>query len=93
MKTQRRSAPRRFVHDHSLTLVSVLILSTWIMLYLWADPQTHLGGFYGNAIADWSGTVLIVLATKWLFEKGSTESKKYRGTLRTRCASFSSRIR
>ena len=40
------------------------------------DPETHLGGFYGNAIADWSGTVLIVLATKWLFEKGSTESRK-----------------
>jgi len=76
MKTPRRSALRRFVHDHSLTLVSVLILSTWIMLYLWANPQTHLGGFYGNAIADWSGVVLIVVATKWLFEKGSTESRK-----------------
>jgi hypothetical protein len=76
MGKQRHSAFRRFLHDHSLTLVSVLILSTWVILYRQADPQTHLGAFYGNAIADWSGTVLIVMATKWLCEKGSTESRK-----------------
>ena len=52
MHTQRRSALRHFVHDHSLTLVSVLILSTWIILYRMVDPQTHLGAFYGNAITD-----------------------------------------
>lgn len=76
MNKKRRSALLRFVHDHSLTLVSALILGTWIILYWWADPQTHLGAFYGNAVADWSGTVLIVMATKWLFEKGSSESRK-----------------
>jgi hypothetical protein len=75
MNRQRRSALRHFVHNHSLTLVSVLILGTWVILYRQADPRTHLGSFYGNAIADWSGTVLIVMATKWLFEKGSTESR------------------
>ncbi|MGE5710191.1 MAG: hypothetical protein ACM34B_08385 [Nitrospira sp.] len=75
MNRQRRSALRRFVHNHSLTLVSVLILGAWVILYRRADPQTHLGAFYGNAIADWSGTVLIVMATKWLFEKGSIESR------------------
>ena len=47
----------------------------WILLYRQADPETHLGAFYGNAIADWSGTLLIVMATKWLFEQGSTESR------------------
>ena len=76
MKTQRRSALRHFVHDHSLTLVSVLFLCTWIILYRRADAETHLGAFYGNAIADWSGTLLIVMATKWLFEQGSVESRK-----------------
>ena len=76
MGTQRQSAFRRFVHDHSLTLVSVLILSTWVILYRQADPQTHLGAFYGNAIADWSGVVVTVLATKYLYEKGSAESRK-----------------
>ena len=76
MNTQRRSAFRHFIHDHSLTLVSVLVLCLWIILYRDANPETHLGAFYGNAIADWSGTVLIVFATKWLFEKGSSESRK-----------------
>lgn len=76
MTTHRRHAIRRFLHDHSLTLVSLLVLGLWIILYRRADPETHIGAFYGNAIADWSGTVLIVMATKWLFEKGSTESKK-----------------
>ncbi|HZH48894.1 MAG TPA: hypothetical protein VFD86_03915 [Nitrospira sp.] len=76
MTTHRRHAIRRFLHDHSLTLVSLLVLGLWIILYRRADPETHVGAFYGNAIADWSGTVLIVMATKWLFERGSTESKK-----------------
>ncbi|HET7439636.1 MAG TPA: hypothetical protein VFJ56_09035 [Nitrospira sp.] len=76
MTTHRRHAIRRFLHDHSLTLVSLLVLGMWIILYRQADPETHIGAFYGNAIADWSGTVLIVMATKWLFERGSTESKK-----------------
>jgi len=76
MTTHRRHAIRRFLHDHSLTLVSLLVLGLWIILYQRADPETHVGAFYGNAIADWSGTVLIVMATKWLFERGSTESKK-----------------
>jgi hypothetical protein len=76
MTTHRRHAIPRFLHDHSLTLVSLLVLGLWIILYRRADPETHVGAFYGNAIADWSGTVLIVMATKWLFEKGSTESKK-----------------
>lgn len=76
MTTHRRHAIRRFLHDHSLTLVSLLVLGLWIILYRRADPETHVGAFYGNAIADWSGTVLIVMATKWLFERGSAESKK-----------------
>ncbi|HEV2172040.1 MAG TPA: hypothetical protein VGR71_00660 [Nitrospira sp.] len=76
MTTHRRHAIRRFLHDHSLTLVSLLLLGMWIILYRQEDPETHMGAFYGNAIADWSGTVLIVMATKWLFERGSTESKK-----------------
>jgi hypothetical protein len=76
MTTHHRHAIRRFLHDHSLTLMSLLVLGLWIILYQQADPETHVGAFYGNAIADWSGTVLIVMATKWLFERGSTESKK-----------------
>jgi hypothetical protein len=39
------------------------------------DPKTHLGAFFGNAIADWSGSVVIILGTKFLYEVGSPESR------------------
>ena len=56
-------------------MVAVGLLIVWIVGYRMLNPKTHLGAFFGNAIADWSGTVLIVMATKWLFEKGSVESR------------------
>jgi hypothetical protein len=61
---------------HSLGIAAVGILLLWIVLYLRADPSTHWGSFFGNAIADWSGVVMTVLATKWLFEQGSAESRQ-----------------
>lgn len=78
MSARRRSS---FWHRHSLTLVSSTILLLWIVLYTRASPQTHLGSFFGNAIADWSGMVMMVLGTKYLYEKGSAESKQPRGIL------------
>jgi hypothetical protein len=60
-------------HGLSLGVAAVLVL--WMVLYRGADPQTHLGGFYGNAIADWLGTLIIVIATKYLYEIGSAESR------------------
>jgi hypothetical protein len=65
-----------FLRRHSLSIVSSLILLTWILLYLRSDPNTHLGSFFGNAIADWTGMVVTVLATKWMYERGSAESLK-----------------
>src|SRR5437868_1121640 len=41
-----------FLHRHSLSLVSSLILLCWIVLYSRFDPDTHWGAFFGNAIAD-----------------------------------------
>lgn len=61
---------------HALSLVAVAILALWIALYTFADPRTHLGAFYGNAIADWSGSVAVILLTKFLYERGSTESRR-----------------
>ena len=52
------------------------ILILWIVLYVVSDPKTHWGSFFGNAIADWSGVVVTILATKYLYEKGSKESRK-----------------
>jgi hypothetical protein len=69
-------------HFHSLSIVAIAILLLWVLLYLPADPNTHAGAFYGNAIADWSGTVVIVIATKYFFERGSEESRPVRKHLK-----------
>jgi len=65
-----------FLRRHSLSLVSVSILLAWIVLYTRSNPDTHVGAFFGNAIADWTGLVVMVLATKFMYEKGSTESRQ-----------------
>lgn len=52
------------------------ILILWIFLYSLSSPRTHTGSFFGNAIADWSGVVVMVFATKYLYEKGSAESRQ-----------------
>lgn len=70
--THRRS----FVRRHSLSLTATLIVISLIFLYRSANPSTHLGSFFGNAIADWSGVLVTVLATKFFFEKGSAESRR-----------------
>ncbi len=67
---------KTFLREHSLSIASIAILSLWIVLYLFSSPSTHLGSFFGNAIADWSGVVVTVLATKYMYEKGSAESRK-----------------
>jgi hypothetical protein len=81
-QTQSAPVPRKkqeskhgFLHEHSLSIASSLILLTWLVLYLFSNPSTHAGSFFGNAIADWSGVVVTVLATKYLYEKGSAESR------------------
>jgi hypothetical protein len=65
-----------FLREHSLTIASTVILATWIVAYIFSDPSKHLGSFFGNAIADWSGVLITVVATKYLYERGSAESKK-----------------
>jgi len=61
---------------HSLSLIAGAILTLWIVLYRVSDEHTHAGAFYGNAIADWLGLLVTVLATKVLYEVGSAESKQ-----------------
>jgi hypothetical protein len=68
------------LRKHSLSIVSGTILLLWIILYSRSDSSTHLGMFFGNAIADWTGLLMTVLGTKFLFERGSKESKKPRFT-------------
>ena len=68
-----------FLYRHSLSMVAVGLLIVWIVGYRMLDPKTHLGAFFGNAIADWSGSVVIILGTKFLYEVGSTESRPVKG--------------
>ncbi len=70
-----RSPKTKWLRQHSLSIVSVLLLVGWIIAYRLSDPTTHLGAFFGNAIADWSGSVVIIFGTKFLYEQGSSESR------------------
>ena len=72
---KRRSRSHSFVRQHSLSIASVGILVLWIGLYSVSSHHSHIGSFFGNAIADWSGVVVMVFATKYLYERGSAESR------------------
>lgn len=71
-----RHSKRSWFHEHSLSIVSTTILLFWIVMYTKFDPSTHWGSFFGNAIADWSGVVVTVIATKYFYELGSAESRQ-----------------
>jgi hypothetical protein len=71
-------ARKTFLQQHSLSLVTASVLVAWILLYIRSNPGTHLGAFFGNAIADWTGLLVSVLATKFLYEVGSVESRRPR---------------
>ena len=79
MSKARGHRNRSFFRQHSLSIVVVGILILWIFLYTRANPSTHLGSFFGNAVADWTGLVVTVIATKYFYEVGSAESRKPRG--------------
>ena len=85
MKSHQR---RGFFYHHSLSIVAIGLLALWIGLYYYSDPATHLGSFFGNAIADWSGSVIIILGTKYLLESGSAESRLVRGDLKNPVLNF-----
>ena len=73
---ETRIRRRSFIRQHSLSITSAAVLALWIYLYSRSNPSTHIGSFFGNAIADWTGLLVMVLATKYLFERGSAESRR-----------------
>ena len=79
MKQSRKSQP--FLRKHSLSLAALGVVVLLIVLYRWSNPSTHLGSFFGNAIADWTGVFVTIVMTKFLYEKGSAESKQPKGIL------------
>jgi hypothetical protein len=72
---KRSGSPKQFLHRHSLSLAALGVVVLLIALYCRSNPATHLGSFFGNAIADWTGVLVTVVMTKHLYEKGSTQSK------------------
>ena len=53
-----------FFREHSLSLIAAAILGLWTVLYYLSNPDTHIGSFFGNAIADWTGLLVSVLAAQ-----------------------------
>ena len=74
-----RKQSKSCLAQHSLSLVAGLLLVTWFLGYMYLDPKSHLGSFCGNAIADWSGSLVIILGTKFLYEIGSSQSRQPQG--------------
>lgn len=70
-----KSRKKHWLHEHSLSIVSVSVLVAWIVAYSCISPESRIGAFFGNAIADWSGSVVIIVGTKFLYEIGSAESR------------------
>jgi hypothetical protein len=73
-----------FLKHHALSFAAVGILLLWVALYVFADEKTHWGSFFGNAIADWTGVVVTVIATKYFYEIGSAQSKQPSRRFRSR---------
>jgi len=65
-----------FLRKHSLSLATLAVILVLIALYIRSNSSTHIGSFFGNAIADWTGVFVTVVMTKHLYEKGSKESKQ-----------------
>jgi succinate dehydrogenase hydrophobic anchor subunit len=74
--SRRKAKKQSFLGRHSLSIVAAAVLVLWLVLYCFSDPRKHLGAFFGNAIADWLGLLVMVLATKYMYEVGSAESRK-----------------
>ena len=77
----RNRKHRAFLRRHSLSITALAIVILWIVLYRHSNPSTHFGSFFGNAIADWTGVFVTIVMTKFLYEKGSAESKQPKGIL------------
>jgi hypothetical protein len=74
--------------SHSLSVSITAVVAVLLFLYSRADPHTHTGAFLGNAIADWLGVLVFVVATKYFFEIGSGESRTPPQHLHTRIGRF-----
>jgi hypothetical protein len=88
MKSGHRHLYLSGLRKHSLGLAVGSIVALWLVLYVRGDPSTHRGTFYGNALADWLGSLMIVITTKYFYELGSAESRQPHPRTRSRLTRF-----
>jgi hypothetical protein len=50
---KRNRNPKGSLRKHSLSLAALAVVVLFIVLYRRSNPDTHIGAFFGNAIADW----------------------------------------
>jgi hypothetical protein len=79
---------QQFLRKHSLSLAAFGVVVLLFVLYRASDPATHIGSFFGNAIADWTGVFVTIVMTKYLYEKGSAESKNPKGKVASAAVEF-----
>ena len=82
MKQPQKPIP--FFRRHSLSLTALGAVLLLVLAYVRSNPETHLGSFFGNAIADWTGLLVTIVMTKYLYEKGSAESRQPKGKVPSR---------
>jgi hypothetical protein len=72
---------------------AILVLDCWQVLRAVGAGSTiaqhdSISSGHSVAIADWSGSLVIILGTKFFYEVGSAESRPVRGHKRSKAAEF-----
>jgi hypothetical protein len=55
-----------FPSQDSLSHAAIGVVLLLIAFCRWSNPSTHIGLFFGNAIADWTGVFVTIVMTKFL---------------------------
>jgi Mn2+/Fe2+ NRAMP family transporter len=84
----QQTRKRTFLRQHALSLAALSVVVALIVLYSFSNQDSHIGSFFGNAIADWTGVLVTVVMTKHLYEKGSAESKEPKGKVTSATLEF-----